>query len=111
MRKPGKYEINFKDVQDGCTMYGIHITREEIVEVFEHDPQLLKDLEQVGEWETCCREAFVNAIGHWLGLRGDWPLGRDTESYTRAYMQSFFLAATRVGLKLDRESWENEANA
>ena len=106
-----KYKIRFKDVQDGCTLYGIHITRGEIVEVFEANPGLMEDLEKVGEWETCCREAFVNAIGHWLGLKGNWPLGMDSESYTRAYMQSFFLAATRVGLKLDPESWEKERNA
>jgi len=95
-----KYKIKFKDVQDSMTSYGIHITRGEILDIFQEDPQLLKDLEQVGEWETCCRGAFANAIGHWLGLEGDWPLGGDTESYAEAYFQSFFLAAARAGLKL-----------
>jgi hypothetical protein len=103
-----KYSIKFKDVRQGCELYGILITNAEIHEVFEANPGLLEDLTQVGEWETCCREAFVNAIGHWLGLKGNWPLGMDTESYTQAYMQSFFLAATRVGLKLDKDSWESK---
>jgi hypothetical protein len=98
-----KYKIRFKDVQDSMTLYGIHITRGEIVEVFEANPGLMEDLEQVGEWETCCRGAFASAIGHWLGLKGDWPLGMDSESYTEAYFQSFFLAAARVGLKLSED--------
>lgn len=107
MRKPGKYKISFKEVADSMTSYGIDITRGEIVEVFEANPGLLKDLENVGEWETCCREAFVNAIGHWLGLKGNWPLGMDSLSYAQAYFQSFYLAATRVGLRLS-DGWEKE---
>lgn len=104
------YKISFKDVQDSTSMYGIHITKGEILEVFEHDPQLFKDLEQVGEWETCCREAFVNGIGHWLGLEGHWPLGGDSKSYSETYFQSFFLAATRAGLKLSPE-WEKDCGS
>jgi hypothetical protein len=94
------YHIKFKDVRDSMTNYGICITDAEIYEVFEHDPKLQSELEMVGEWETCCREAFVNAIGHWLGLKGDWPKGANTEEYANAYFLCFKQAADRMGLKL-----------
>ena len=97
------YKIKFKDVQDSMTLYGMMLTKADVLDVFESDPQLLKDLEQVGEWETCCREAFANAVGKWLGLRGDWPKGGDTDSYAEAYFQSFELAAFRVGLRLSKD--------
>jgi hypothetical protein len=83
--------------------YSVPLTQGQIKEILKQNPELVADIELCG-FDTCSREWFVNAIGNWLGLKGDWPIGMDTESYTKAYFLCFKEACDTKGIKLP-ENW------
>jgi hypothetical protein len=93
------YKIDVDDVRDSMDCwFSMDISAEQVEEVFEATPGLRDDLTQVGEWETCCREEFANAVGLWVGMDRGWPSYADGDECAATYLKEFWVKAAEKGI-------------
>lgn len=101
---PGDQVSDIKDFVDSLAdWYGVTLTHKQAKEVIESTAGLAENIKQFG-MDTCVREWAIDAVGQYIGLKGHWPLGKDTESYTQAYFAAFKEKAALKGIKL-RPDW------
>jgi hypothetical protein len=89
--------------------YGVLATPNQVAGLLNANDGLAHAIQECGAYDTCCREAAIEALGKHLGLRGRWPLGADTEDYAMAYFMTFKHTALAAGFKLTPDFVESKS--
>lgn len=99
-RAYGGLAVVIKDMED---WYGVTLDRDQAKLILKHCMRNASYFEC--GWDTVCREAAINYIGK-LIVGKDWPLGGDTEEYSREFFVELLSKAEEFGYKIDASRYK-----
>jgi hypothetical protein len=99
-RAYGGLTVVIEDMKD---WYGVSLERDQAKQILKYCMKNASYFEC--GWDTVCREAAINYIGKII-VGKDWPLGEDTEEYSREFFVELISKAGDLGYKIDASRYK-----